>query len=55
MTSFIIKTQANRTVSDLWREDKECAFCQIIYHAARAYRIYEDDLVIAFLGEYFLS
>lgn len=51
MTSFIIKAQAGRPVPEVWRKDSECAFCQIIHHEARAYRIYEDDHVIAFLGK----
>jgi hypothetical protein len=55
MTSFVIKTQASRTVPEFWKKDGECAFCQIIYRAAHAYRIYEDNLVIAFLGEYLFS
>lgn len=49
MTSFIIKAQASRPVPEFWRKDSECAFCQIILHDARAFRIYEDDHVIAFL------
>ncbi|KAI0004496.1 HIT-like domain-containing protein [Russula compacta] len=50
MTSFIIKTQACRPVPEFWRKDRECAFCQIIRGAAHAHRIYEDNHVIAFLG-----
>ncbi|KAI0304402.1 HIT-like protein [Multifurca ochricompacta] len=49
MTSFIIKSQASRPIPEFWRKDRECAFCQIIRRAADAYRIYEDDYVIAFL------
>jgi len=49
MTSFIIKAHASRPVPEFWRTDRECAFCQIIRNAAPAYRIYEDDQVIAFL------
>ena len=52
MTSFIIKAQVTLTVPDSWKKDRECAFCQIIDRAAHAYRVYEDDHVIAFLGEY---
>ena len=51
MTSFIIKAQASRPVPEVWGKDGECAFCQIIHHDARAFRIYEDDHVIAFLGK----
>ena len=55
MTSFIIKAQVTQTVSDLWKKDRNCAFCQIIVRAAHAYRVYEDSHVIAFLGKlYFL-
>ncbi|KAI0061656.1 HIT-like protein [Artomyces pyxidatus] len=49
MTSFIIKAHERRPVPEFWRSDKGCAFCQIILRAAPAYRIYEDDLVVAFL------
>ncbi|KAH9042108.1 HIT-like protein [Lactarius pseudohatsudake] len=49
MTSFIIKAQASRPVPEFWRKDGECAFCRIIHHEARAFKIYEDDQVIAFL------
>ncbi|KAF8478180.1 HIT-like protein [Russula ochroleuca] len=49
MTSFIINAQVSQAVPELWRQDRECAFCQIIYRAAHAYRIYEDNLLIAFL------
>ena len=52
MTSFIINAQVTLTVPDLWKKDTGCAFCQIIDHAAHAYRVYEDSHVIAFLGEY---
>jgi hypothetical protein len=52
MTSFIIKAQVTLTVPELWKKDRKCAFCQIIDRAAHAYRVYEDDHVIAFLGEY---
>ncbi|KAN0123438.1 HIT-like domain containing protein [Russula decolorans] len=51
MTSFIIKAQVTLTVPELWKKDRKCAFCQIIDRAAHAYRVYEDDHVIAFLGE----
>ncbi|KAI9512459.1 HIT-like protein [Russula earlei] len=49
MTSFIIKAQASRPIPEFWRKDRECAFCHIIRRAAHAYRIYDDDHVIAFL------
>jgi len=49
MTSFIIKAQVTLTVPELWKKDRKCAFCQIIDRAAHAYRVYEDDHVIAFL------
>ena len=52
MTSFIIEAQVTLPVPELWKQDSECAFCQIINHAAHAYRVYEDNHVIAFLGEY---
>lgn len=54
MTSFIIKAQASRPIPEFWKQDRECAFCQIIRHAAHAYRIYEDDHVMAFLGKLLL-
>jgi HIT domain len=52
MTSFIIKAQASRPpIPGFWRQDRDCAFCRIIYHAAHAHLIYEDDHVIVFLGK----
>jgi hypothetical protein len=55
MTSFIIEAQANRPpIPEFWKKDGECAFCQIIHHAAPAHRIYEDNHVIAFLGKLLL-
>jgi len=49
MTSFIIKAQVTQTVPELWKKDRECAFCQIIYRGAHAYQVYEDNHVITFL------
>ena len=51
MTSFIIKAQVSLTVPEPWKKDSECAFCQIINRSAHAYRVYEDNHVVAFLGE----
>jgi diadenosine tetraphosphate (Ap4A) HIT family hydrolase len=55
MTSFIINAQVTLTVPELWKKDSKCAFCQIIDRAAHAYRVYEDDHIIALLGEYSFS
>ncbi|KAI0051138.1 HIT-like protein [Auriscalpium vulgare] len=49
MTSFIINAHTHRPIPEFWRNDKGCAFCQIIERAAPAYRLYEDDKVVAFL------
>ena len=48
MTSFIIDSQIARSVPKSWSED--CPFCKIIQGEAPAFTIYEDELVMAFLG-----
>ncbi|KAH9980244.1 HIT-like protein [Lactifluus volemus] len=50
MTSFIIEAQASRSpIPPFWGQGSDCAFCQIICHAAHGHLIYEDDHVIVFL------
>ncbi|EPT05175.1 hypothetical protein FOMPIDRAFT_1111839 [Fomitopsis schrenkii] len=49
MTSFIIKAHENRPLPEAWKVDSDCPFCRIVRGEAPAYRLYEDELVVAFL------
>jgi galactose-1-phosphate uridylyltransferase len=49
MTSFIIKSHVDRPLS-FWSKDKSCPFCRIVERTAPSYTVYENDMVIAFLG-----
>ncbi|PCH40166.1 HIT-like protein [Wolfiporia cocos MD-104 SS10] len=49
MTSFIIKAHEGRAIPEQWKTEPDCPFCQIIRDDAPAYRLYENDQVIAFL------
>jgi len=47
MTSFIIDSHVSRPVAKSWQED--CPFCRIIEGLDPAFKVYEDEYVIAFL------
>jgi len=49
MTSFIIQAQEGRPVPQSWKHDADCPFCCIIRGDAAAYRVFENDKVIAIL------
>lgn len=49
MTSFIIKAHEGLSIPTSWKTEPQCPFCQIIQGEAPAFRLYEDDKVIAFL------
>ncbi|KAI0314018.1 HIT-like protein [Amylostereum chailletii] len=49
MTSFIVDAHTRRTTPPSWKSDDSCVFCRIIQHTAPAYRVYEDDALVAFL------
>ncbi|KAF8517420.1 HIT-like protein [Hysterangium stoloniferum] len=50
MTSFIIDSHKTRNVAQSWKEEPAfCAFCRIIENGAKAYKVYENDNVIAIL------
>jgi hypothetical protein len=52
MTSFIIGDHKTRKVAQSWKEDTPfCAFCRIIENGAKAHKVYENQKVIAILGE----
>ena len=62
MTSFIIKAHLNRRIHPDWlRKDAEvkmieddpatCTFCRIIRGELRARKVFENEEVVAFLGE----
>lgn len=55
MTSFIIKAHENRPLPEAWKVDNDCPFCRIVRGEARAYRLYENELVVAFLGAHDLE
>ena len=50
MTSFIIKAHEGRQIPAEWTADPHCAFCRIIRGEGRAFKLYEDDMVLAVLG-----
>lgn len=50
MTSFVLASVANRPTSYPPLDDT-CTFCRIIEGKDEAHIVYEDDDVIAFLGE----
>lgn len=49
MTSFILKAHEGRVVPKEWMSKDGCPFCRIIRDKAPAFRVYEDDKVIAIL------
>ena len=51
MTSFIIQAHENRELPQSWRNHPECPFCRIITGEASAFKVYEDEKVIAVLGK----
>ena len=51
MTSFIIQAHERRQVPPSWKQDSTCTFCSIIRGQSPAFKVYEDELVIAVLGE----
>jgi hypothetical protein len=50
MTSFIIKAHETRELPVSWKNHQECPFCRIISGDGPAFKVYEDEKVIAFLG-----
>ena len=53
MTSFVIKAHENRTVPPAWSSvSPECPFCRIIRGESPAYKVYEDDMIVAILGPF---
>lgn len=51
MTSFIIQAHERRQIPPSWKQDSTCTFCSIIRGQSPAFKVYEDELVIAVLGE----
>ncbi|EPQ54736.1 HIT-like protein [Gloeophyllum trabeum ATCC 11539] len=51
MTSFIISDHLTRKVPPSWaaHADPACPFCRIVAGAAPAFRVHEDERVVAFL------
>lgn len=50
MTSFIIDAHKDRKISETWRHNPDCPFCRIIKNDLSAFKVYENDKVIAILG-----
>lgn len=51
MTSFIIKAHKGRSVPPTWALDADCAFCRVVKGELPTSKVYENDKVIAILGE----
>ncbi|KAI0743920.1 HIT-like protein [Daedaleopsis nitida] len=51
MTSFVIKDHEHREIPSTWKPARgsRCAFCRIVRGEAPAYKLYENDSVIAIL------
>lgn len=53
MTSFIINSHLNRPPAPSWKItgfESDCPFCRIIKGELQAYRVLENDKVLAILG-----
>ena len=52
MTSFIVEAHVDRPIHPEWIDvdNPHCVFCSILEHKLPAYKLYEDDKVIAILG-----
>jgi hypothetical protein len=52
MTTYVLATHVDRAIHPEWSgsADSRCAFCRIVAKQSRAYVVYEDEDVIAFLG-----
>ncbi|PSS06851.1 hypothetical protein PHLCEN_2v3537 [Hermanssonia centrifuga] len=49
MTSFIIKAHENRELAQSWIQHQECVFCRIIKGDGPAFKVFENEKVIAIL------
>lgn len=54
MTSFIIKSHVDRPPAPSWNSSQDseadCTFCRIIRNEIPAFKLFEDDRVLAILG-----
>lgn len=53
MTSFIINAHLDRPPAPSWMitgSDSDCSFCRIIKGELPAYRVFENEKVLAILG-----
>ena len=55
MTSFMIKDHEDRLLPLSWIQDPECPFCRIIKRELPSLIVYEDEKIIAFLGDIWLT
>ncbi|KZT28889.1 HIT-like protein [Neolentinus lepideus HHB14362 ss-1] len=49
MTSFIIRDHVSRAAPPSWQTDPDCPFCRIVAGDSPAFRVYENERVVAFL------
>ncbi|KIP03734.1 hypothetical protein PHLGIDRAFT_77062 [Phlebiopsis gigantea 11061_1 CR5-6] len=49
MTSFIIKAHEHRELPQSWKSHPGCVFCKIISGDSPAFKVYEDEKVVAIL------
>jgi len=52
MTSYILAAQEGLPV---WEEDSDtsCIFCKIVAGTTKAFKIWEDETTVAFLGRFY--
>ena len=50
MTSFVLKPHEDRALPAAWATDPLCPFCCIVAGTMPAYRLFEDEMVVAILG-----
>jgi diadenosine tetraphosphate (Ap4A) HIT family hydrolase len=50
MTSFIIEAHKRRSLHSTWKQDPVCPFCRIVRGELPAYRLFENDKIVAILG-----
>lgn len=51
MTSFIIGDHTERAIAPSWQLEFDCVFCQIIERKQHAFIVFENEQVIAIVGE----
>ncbi|KII86806.1 hypothetical protein PLICRDRAFT_270073 [Plicaturopsis crispa FD-325 SS-3] len=49
MTSFMINAHVKRKTPAAWKQDPSCPFCRIVSGELSAFRVFENDMVVAIL------